>query len=88
MVIPMTLETIQYRDSPLGNDTAKKPSIIGIIHSIIFWLDCCRGSTVGVMVIFCCTQVEAATSSGTMITERSGSARSNHKNLSFTGAAV
>ena len=38
--------------------------MMGIIHNIMFWLDCCRESAEGVMVIFCWTQVEAATISG------------------------
>ena len=84
----MTLETIQYRDSPLGNCSAKNPSMIGIIHNIIVWLDCCRGSTEGVMVIFCCTQDEAPTSNGMTMGEGSALARCNHKNLSFNGAEV
>ena len=84
----MALETIQYRDSPLGKFTAKNPSITGIIHNIIFWLDCCRGSMAGVIVIFCCTQVEAPTSNGMMMTERSGSPKLSHRNWSFRGAAV
>ena len=42
------------------------PNIMGIIHSIMFWLDCCLGSAEGVMVIFCWTQVVAATISGMM----------------------
>jgi len=88
MAIPITLEIIQYRDRPLGKDKAKYPNIIGIIHNIIFWLDCCLGSVDGIVVIFCCTQVEAATSKGITILEGSGSARSNHRNLSLRGAAV
>ena len=61
----MTLDTIQYMDSPMGNWMEKKAIITGIIHSIIVWLDCCRGSVDGVMVIFCWTQVETNTSKGT-----------------------
>ena len=38
--------------------------MMGIIHSIMFWLDCCLGSAEGVMVIFCWTQVVAATMRG------------------------
>ena len=50
---PMTLETIQYRESPLGNCNEKNPIISGIIHSIMIWFDCCLGSIDGIMVIFC-----------------------------------
>ena len=35
MATPMTFETIQYMDSPMGNCTEKKAIIIGIIQSII-----------------------------------------------------
>ena len=61
----MTLDTIQYMDSPMGNCKEKKAIITGIIHSIIVWLDCCRGSVDGEMVIFCWTQVDTNTSKGT-----------------------
>ncbi len=42
------------------------PNIMGIIHSIMVWLDCCLGSAEGVMVIFFWNQFEAATISGMM----------------------
>ena len=60
---------------------------MGIIHSIMVWLDCCRGSGDGVMVIFCWTQVEAATRMGRMTGEGSGSPRLSHRKLSLNGAA-
>jgi hypothetical protein len=60
---------------------------MGIIQSIMFWLDCCRGSGDGVIVIFCCTQVEAATSKGKIIGEGSGSPRLNQRKPSLSGAA-
>ncbi len=50
---PMRLETIQYRDRPIWKLKAKTPSMMGIIYSIMVWLDCCRGSMDGVVVIFC-----------------------------------
>jgi hypothetical protein len=78
----MALETIQYRGRPLGQPKEKTPRNRGIIHSIMFWLDCCRGSMEGVMVIFCWTQVDAATSTGRMKLVGSGSARLNQRNLS------
>ena len=40
------------------------------------------------MVIFCCTQVEAATSRGKMMGEGSGSARFSHRKRSLNGAAA
>ena len=60
---------------------------MGIIQSIIVWLDCWRGSGEGVIVIFCCTQVDAATRIGRITGEGSGSPRLNHRNLSLSGAA-
>ena len=60
---------------------------MGIIHSIMVWLDCCLGSGEGVMVIFCWTQVEAATRIGNMTGEGSGSPRFSHRNRSLRGAA-
>ena len=62
----MTLDTVQYRDRPMGNVNEKNPSIMGIIYSIMFWLACCLASAEGWVVIFCCTQVEAATNNGMM----------------------
>ena len=60
---------------------------MGIIQSIMVWLDCWRGSGEGVIVIFCCTQVDAATRIGSTMGEGSGSPRFNQRNLSFSGAA-
>jgi len=50
---PMTFDTIQYIESPLGNWREKKAIIIGIIQSIMVWFDCCRGSVDGLTVNFC-----------------------------------
>ena len=44
MVTPITLEIIQYSESPLGKPVEKNPNMMGIIHSIMFWVDCCFGS--------------------------------------------
>ena len=60
---------------------------MGIIQSIMFWLDCWRGSGEGVIVIFCCTQVDAATRIGSTTGEGSGSPRFSQRNLSLSGAA-
>ena len=84
--IPIKLETVQYSGRPLGQLKEKTPRKMGIIHSIIVWLDCCRGSIDGVMVIFCWTQVELATSMGNKNLVGSGSARFIHKNWLFSGA--
>ncbi len=81
----MTLETIQYRASPLGKDREKKAINSGIIHSIMVWLPCCLGSVVGVMVIFCWIQVETNTIKGMGKVSGSGSAKSNHRNLASKG---
>ena len=87
MPTPIILDTIQYRGSPLGHCKEKNPRKMGIIHSIMVWLDCCLGSGDGVMVIFCCTQVDAATRMGRIIGEGSGSARLSQRKLSLRGAA-
>jgi len=84
---PIKLETIQYIDSPLGNCNEKKPSMIGIIHSIMAWLDCCLGSAEGVVVIFCCKNVVAATKKGIIIGEGSGFPKFSHKNSALIGTA-
>ena len=86
--MPITLDTIQYIESPLGNWREKKPIISGIIHSIMVWFDCCRGSADGMMVIFCWTQVVTNTSAGMMIGEGSGTDRSIHRKWGFMGAAA
>ncbi len=84
----MTLDTIQYNESPLGKVREKKPIINGIIHSIMVWFDCCRGSADGMMVIFCWTQVVTNTKAGINIGEGSGTDRSIHRNWGFMGAAA
>jgi hypothetical protein len=60
---------------------------MGIIHSIMVLVDCCRGSADGVVVIFCCTQVEAPTSSGITRLVGSGSARFSHRKPLSRGIA-
>ncbi len=85
---PITLDTIQYRDRPLGKVREKKAIISGIIHNIIIWLDCCLGSGEGMMVIFCWTQVVMNTKAGMIRFVGSGSARSSHKNPGSSGAAA
>ena len=86
MAIPMTLETIQYRARPLGNDREKKAIISGIIHSIMVWLPCCRGSVDGIMVIFCWIQVVTNTNMGMGKVSGSDSAKSNQRNFGSRGA--
>lgn len=42
----------------------KNPNIIGIIHSMIWFVCACLGSTGAVMVIFCMIHMDAPTSTG------------------------
>lgn len=86
MAIPMMLETTQYRASPLGKVKEKKAMSSGIIQSIMVWLDCCRGSAWGSMVIFCWTQEVTNISTGMTRFVGSGLDRSSHKNLASSGA--
>jgi len=51
--MPIILETTQNRARPLGNCKVKKANISGIIHSIILFIDCCFGSVVLTVAIFC-----------------------------------
>ncbi len=88
MATPITLDAIQYTERPLGKVKEKKAMSRGIIHSIMVWLDCCLGSSAGVMVIFCWTQLDTKTKTGMTILVGSGSAKSSHKKLAFRGAAA
>ena len=88
MPIPMTAETNQYNASPLGNDSVKMANINGIIHNIIRLVDSVRGSAVGIIVIFCWTNIEAPTSTGIIKGLGSGTARSSHRNRLFKGTTV
>lgn len=63
------------------------PSMMGIIQSIMVWVDCCRGSIDGVEVIFCWTQVEAPTSRGMTMLVGSGSARLSQRKSLLRGIA-
>ena len=38
--MPMRLETTQYKGRPLGHPSENAPRKMGIIHSIMVWLDC------------------------------------------------
>ena len=84
---PIVLETTQYRARPLGNWKAKKANMSGIIHSIMVWVEACLGSGLGGVVIFCCTQVETPTRTGS-IGVGSGLARSNQRKLLSSGKEV
>lgn len=52
--------------NPLGKEKVKKPNIKGIIHNIILLVEDWRGSAVGIVVIFCCTHIDAPTRTGRM----------------------
>jgi hypothetical protein len=88
MPMPMTFDEIQYSASPLGNVNEKKAIINGIIQSIIVWLLLCFGSTDGVIVIFCWSQVDTNTRTGMMRFVGSGSARSSQRKFDCRGAAA
>jgi len=81
--ILITLEVTQKRASPLGNDRVRKANIIGIIHSIMLACDCCLGSAVGVITIFCCTHIVPPTRSAKRV---SPVARFNQRNSLFNGS--
>ena len=92
IAIPIKLDVVQYSARPLGNVNEKNAIITGINQSIIAWLPACLGSVEGCMVIFCCTQVDTNTRAGmrTLIGLSpidGDSAKSNHKNPGFSGAA-
>lgn len=62
----------------------KNPNISGIIHSIIRFVDCCRGSAVGIVVIFWSTHIDTPTRTGsTGVGSRP--ARSSHRKELFSG---
>ena len=86
--MPMTFDAIQYSDSPLGSVKEKNAIISGISHSIIVWLVACRGSTEGVIVIFCCSHVVTKTSNGITILLGSGSDKSIQRKVAFSGAVA
>ena len=88
MATPIKLEAIQYKDKPTGKLREKKAIRSGIIHNIMVWLPCCRGSVDGVIVIFCWTQVETKTKMGIKINDPGLAAKSIPTNSAFNGAAA
>ena len=75
---------------PIGKERVKKPSIKGIIQSIIVYVCCCCGSADGLDIIFCCTHVETPTRIGSQIWNifsPAGFAKSIHKACVLTGTA-
>jgi len=79
-----TLEVIQKRARPLGTDKVIMANIIGIIHSIIWFCDCCLGSAVEVITIFCCTHMAPPTKTANKKVW-SGTAKFSQRNLLPTG---
>lgn len=63
----------------------KNPNIMGIIQSIIRFVEAWLSLAAGMVVIFCITHMDAPTSIGRMMGEGSGRARSSHRNLLFRG---
>jgi len=62
VIIPMIFDTSQKIANPLGKLMVKKPNISGIIQVSILFMDCCLGSDVGTVDIFCRIHILAATS--------------------------
>jgi hypothetical protein len=62
VIIPITFDINQKTANPLGKLMVKKPNINGISHVSILFMDCCFGSEVGTVDIFCSTHMLAATS--------------------------
>ena len=85
ITIPTIFDTTQYRANPLGNDIVKKPNIIGIIHSIILFVEACRSSIAGMVVIFCIKNMEIPTNIGITTGEGSGLAKSIQINRLLIG---
>ncbi len=63
---------------------ANNPNIIGIIQSIILFVDACLSSIAGIVVIFCIKNIELPTNTGRTIVG-SGLAKSNQKNALSIG---
>ena len=90
VTIPMILDTTQNSARPLGKLRVKKANIRGNSHTIILVIDCCLGSAVGTLDIFCSTHIETATRMGSMkypFGGTSGTARFSHRKCSFRGTA-
>ena len=66
----------------------KNPNMAGIIQSIILFVDACRSSAAGIVVIFCITHMDAPTKTGITNGEGSGWARSSHRNLLSIGITL
>ena len=62
VIMPMILDTSQKTASPLGKLMVKKPNISGMSQVSMLFMDCCLGSDVGTVDIFCRIHMLAATS--------------------------
>lgn len=62
VIMPIRLDTNQNSARPLGKLIVKKPNISGIIQVSMLFMDCCLGSELGIVDIFCSTHMLAATS--------------------------
>jgi len=60
VIIVMTFDTTQYKATPLENVIVRKANINGISHVSILFMDCCLGSDVGIIDIFCWIHIVAA----------------------------
>ena len=66
----------------------KNPNISGIIHSIMRFVDACRASADGMVVIFCMTHIDPPTRIGITKGDGSGCPRSIHKKSASIGMAL
>ena len=63
-MMPMMLVATQYIARPLGKLNVRKPNIRGIMVCIMVFIWLWLGSNEGMVIIFCCTHIEPATSTG------------------------
>ena len=82
------MEITQYSAKPLGKLSVKKPNIAGIIQSIMRLVDAWRSSAVGIVVIFCITNMDAPTKTGITNGDGSGRAKSIHRNRLSSGMTL
>ena len=87
MITPTKFENNIYKHKHDGNFNVKNPNIIGIIQSIILFVDACLSSIAGIVVIFCIKNIDPPTNIGST-TVGSGLAKSSQKNVLSIGIAV
>lgn len=88
MAMPTTFEITQYSAKPLGKLSVKKPNIAGIIQSIMRLVDAWRSSAVGIVVIFCITNMDAPTRTGMTNGDGSATAKSIHRKRLSSGITL